>query len=1244
MTTSIPPKAKQRAEEWAGYPLTASPRFDAKALLGRGANGVVYEVIDQETGRDIALKTLSVTDAERLYQLKTEFRALARISHANLVQLYELVATGDECFFTMELLRGVTFDVFARELSNETHPRVFDEPSLARLKDVTLQVVLGIGALHGAGKLHRDIKPSNVIVTTDGRGVVVDFGLCTELQKVERARHPLVGTLLYMSPEQAWGKPLGASADWYSLGAILYEALCGEPAFRGQRGSSLLFAKQTGPAIPAHIPDHAIPLAKLATQLMHPEPAERPAMEAIVEALTGSVPSSRSRDSLWVNRAPPFVGREGELAVLFDALGDIESGRPAVVDLRGASGIGKTELVERFFTELDSARIHAADPVVILRGRCHPQESVSYNGFDGIIDDLSEWLTSLNDSEAAEVIPADGGALVALFPVLGRARTILRDPDAANADPFALRQRAFTALRELFANMGKRYTVAIAIDDAQWGGADTGLLMSEVFGPPTPRILLVLAYRTEDAASSTLLSVLGERAPFLLNSVHAVTLGPLDVAASSTLAAHVLSEAEVDVSNVVQRVAIEANGHPLFLRELALAATRAAETSPPMLAPLGLRELLSERIAGLEPAERRLLHIASIAGKPLARRLLLAAAGPGEHGRPDVFRLARQRLVRETVAGGEAAVEPYHSHVREAVLGSLDEAQRRLFHRELADTLLREPEPDADALVDHLVRAGDEPAAARFADIAAERAAKTLAFDRAVQLYRLALSLQTKTAGRHRLRARLGDALANAGRSAEAGDAYASAARDARMTAPSEAKDLEREAAEHYLRGGRFTEGIERLRRVLDSVSVPYPASGVEAFGTVVAFRSRLAIRGLEFRPRRAEELSPEELARIDALWTAGLGLGWIDRTRVAAFQARYMIDALAAGEPTRVARGLGTEASQLACLGGASRTRKARSLMETALRMSADSGDTVAHAFNLLMGASVEFYASRWRESVDLCRRANAILRDGKRRPEWELLTVHALSLASLGYLGELRTMRAQQTAELAEAHERGNLLAAGCLSSGPANMGWLVADDPDEAERRAKEAIAPWKKDDFQLAHYFHLVARTQISLYRGDTDEAFQRISREWSRVVLSMNLHVQNFRVTLRHLRARTALAHAAKTSSRIERFRLVRLVQSEAKKLGQEDVAWAKPITAAVESGLLAIGGDTEGAIERLGVAADGYRALEMHLHAATADYERGRMLGGDRGRALLRRAEAWMIDEHVVAPERLAALLAPPVR
>ena len=213
-----------RAEE----PFPGTERFHVLRRLGAGGMGVVYEVHDHVRDEIVALKTLVRTSAADVYRLKREFRSLADVAHPHLVCLYELFVEEARCFFTMELVRGVSFVDYARgpDDASATHDR---------LRDALRQLIEGVSALHGSGKLHRDLKPSNILVTPEGRVVILDFGLIAELrpQHAGDVHHVTGGTPAYMPPEDGWGVAPSEAGDWYGVGVTLYEALTGRIPFAG---------------------------------------------------------------------------------------------------------------------------------------------------------------------------------------------------------------------------------------------------------------------------------------------------------------------------------------------------------------------------------------------------------------------------------------------------------------------------------------------------------------------------------------------------------------------------------------------------------------------------------------------------------------------------------------------------------------------------------------------------------------------------------------------------------------------------------------------------------------------------------------------------------------------------------------------------------------------------------------------------------------------------------------------------
>ncbi len=209
------------------------------SLLGSGGMGVVYDAVDPSLDRHVAIKVLApgaVSDPSRLARFEQEARAAAALNHPHIVSIYQIGEEDGVHFIAMEKIEGSTLRqlLAARRLP------------LGRALALTAQVADAISAAHGAGVVHRDLKPENVMVSPDGYAKVLDFGLAklqpersfsfdTAAPTLPRAATQsltVLGTVGYMSPEQAGGEPVDARSDIFSLGCILYEMVTGVRAFR----------------------------------------------------------------------------------------------------------------------------------------------------------------------------------------------------------------------------------------------------------------------------------------------------------------------------------------------------------------------------------------------------------------------------------------------------------------------------------------------------------------------------------------------------------------------------------------------------------------------------------------------------------------------------------------------------------------------------------------------------------------------------------------------------------------------------------------------------------------------------------------------------------------------------------------------------------------------------------------------------------------------------------------------------
>ena len=241
--------------------------------LGSGGMGVVYEAEDVTLGRRVALKFLPpelACDASALDRFLLEARAASALNHPNICTIYAVEKDGDQSFISMELIEGQGLDT---KLHSGPLP-------VDRLLDVSIQLADAIDAAHAKGIIHRDIKPANIFLTQRGQVKVLDFGLAKltraagmaaeiEVTLDEGARtasltNPgsTVGTVAYMSPEQARGEQLDARTDLFSLGTVLYQMATGQLPFSGNT-SAVIFnailerdpvpAAQLNPQIPARL-------------------------------------------------------------------------------------------------------------------------------------------------------------------------------------------------------------------------------------------------------------------------------------------------------------------------------------------------------------------------------------------------------------------------------------------------------------------------------------------------------------------------------------------------------------------------------------------------------------------------------------------------------------------------------------------------------------------------------------------------------------------------------------------------------------------------------------------------------------------------------------------------------------------------------------------------------------------------------------------------------------------------------
>src|SRR5262247_2029491 len=217
--------------------------------LGRGGMGTVYLAYDTRLGRQVALKLLPshlVNNPERVRRFQREARSVSALNHPNIITIYDFGQEDGRYYIVSEFVEG-------RTLRNFVGSR---DVSLNQILDLAVQVASALEAAHAAGIVHRDIKPENIMLRPDGYAKVLDFGLAKlaeqevpvtiprdeALSLVETNLGSILGTVRYMSPEQACGEHVNQSTDIWSLGVVLYEMVTGHVPFTGDTPKEVMFS------------------------------------------------------------------------------------------------------------------------------------------------------------------------------------------------------------------------------------------------------------------------------------------------------------------------------------------------------------------------------------------------------------------------------------------------------------------------------------------------------------------------------------------------------------------------------------------------------------------------------------------------------------------------------------------------------------------------------------------------------------------------------------------------------------------------------------------------------------------------------------------------------------------------------------------------------------------------------------------------------------------------------------------
>ena len=638
-------------------------RYRVISRIGIGGMGEVWLADDLRLERKVALKILPAkftSDHERVRRFEQEAKAVSALNHPHIITIHEIGECEAGRYIVMELVEGRTL---------RTLEKPCDSQLLANLGS---QIAKALAATHAAGITHRDIKPDNIMLRNDGYLKVLDFGLArlmpatatednddSRINTLSMHTTPgtLLGTVAYMSPEQAHGDTVTSASDIFSLGIVLYEMATGQHPFTARTMVGMLHSITSQKPLPLSQVNPAI-LAEqeaLILRMLEKDASLRPSAVEVALALTdggkagereisGQKPTIRHSQSTIHT-----VGREKEMAELESGFEHALSGRGHLLCVAGEPGIGKTTLVEDFLAQLRAGNRNC----VIARGRCSERlaGAEAYLPWLEVLENLlSVDLSELRTMAFGEATIAQTMKRTAPSWYSQVASLISGDVSSAErvlAEQTKSQERMKRELCAFVQSVSERLPLVLFFEDLHWADASTIDLLAFLADRfKTMRLIVIATYRLSDLMLA--------KHPFLQLRPRLQSQG-----VCSEIAVEFLSRAEIEKYLALEfpahdlpvelpaMIHAKTEGNPLFMADLVrylrergvIAMTslsdggesrwRLAQTLPEIERdlPESVRGMIERKIAQLGEDDRRLLVAASVQGVEFDSTVVAQALG-----------------------------------------------------------------------------------------------------------------------------------------------------------------------------------------------------------------------------------------------------------------------------------------------------------------------------------------------------------------------------------------------------------------------------------------------------------------------------------------------------------------------------------------------------------------------------------------------------------------------------------------
>lgn len=605
-------------------------------LLGEGGMGSVFKAIDTQRNETVAIKILSrhsLQSEEIRRRFRREASAGMRLDHPNIVKILEVGESENELFICMEYVAGKTL----REIVQEK------TPDLMKTIDIGIAAANALKHAHDQGIIHRDIKSANIMLAHDASVKIMDFGLARMQDASMLTREgEIIGTIAYMSPQQAVGEAIDHRSDIFSLGVVLYELLTGQLPFSGDYEMALIYSILNEEPISIREVNKSVPqaLEQIIFKALKKDPQKRyqsandlaadlvkikdhlEINELIDESdldLLAKTEVLRPEERAFDSR---LIGRGEQLEALKSILRQVMLGEGHSVFITGEAGIGKTRLAWELEKHARTLKVRT------IKCRCMFRQGVyPYQPFVEAIRDHFDIKGVKSNEKLHDFISNQAEGLLTALPVIRKFLNL----DQEQKIIVESKEQYWDAIYKLILNIAQERPLILIIDDLHWADEDTLKLFFYIArNSRSARIMMIGTYRPEDV-----LEIFDDKTPTLIEMQHEMSregflslieLKRISDSEVRELADSLFENADFDYSFylILNR---ETEGNPFFVIELLKMLNSEGiilkkgqehvlkENFQQFQIPGKVQDIVMRRVERLNKEEREILEIAAVEGE-----------------------------------------------------------------------------------------------------------------------------------------------------------------------------------------------------------------------------------------------------------------------------------------------------------------------------------------------------------------------------------------------------------------------------------------------------------------------------------------------------------------------------------------------------------------------------------------------------------------------------------------------------